>query len=925
MTNYDSLRKVIVGDFTEDDVITIQIIKNAITEHYLRKRKKNPNFFLSAEDLLFLQSDLEAHYNVSIPKEDAALFCKTTKAPTWWTDSKEEREPYYWDSYEQYLYNNEKLPEQVIARIDERADTVMNHLFNPLDNSLEDKKYGMVIGSVQSGKTANYTALISKAADAGFKIIVIIAGITSILRQQTQIRIDKSFIGQFDKNYEDRKAPAELTESGTVADYRTRNKVERERKRPFSMTESKIDSDFVTTSQKATQQTNLNNTTSPLVFVIKKNVTVLGQLLEWLKNKDKSTSALLMIDDEADNASINTLKDYQNVRTAINGGIRDILEAFPRSAYVGFTATPFANVFIDPLFETDEKKKDLFPKDFIVALESPDNYFGPQRIFGEDGSSKYIIPLSQPGTSDAGRDWEKFFPIKQKKGVTCSALNDLQSIPETLQKAIQLFAFNIAIRNKRGFVDKHNTMLIHVSRLVDMHEALTTQVENYVATLCQIVTNYYRMPASVEYRKYIVPLQEFFEEQQESGWGKESEFDVCSFSEILDSLPDIINSIIVGTANTNRNSISYSATQQTNLIAIGGNSLARGFTLINLSVSYFIRNTRMCDTLLQMGRWFGYRPGYEDLCRVFIPQEFAQNFAEAYQASEDLIDCVRKMEMTDTSPDKFLITISQHPATQMMLTAKNKMRNASLNQGVYLDGRITEKGTYNRESLHSSNYYHIVEDFIKGLGEPEHIPTENNRCYRWLTVKPEKIAGLIEKCPASFNVDIDSNLLYEYVLNNNNHSWRVVVPSLVKGCPLDFGFIHIKKIRRNDKNNGMNSHQYSFAVSDIGNEEMGLTEEEHELIKDNPNPKRRDLRAIRKNPLLIINIADLFSSKTGDAKLIEESFPFLSLSFAGSFSNPVFKPMMNFRFNEALNKKLQSEMNEEQESDDYDFLGGENA
>ena len=932
MTNYDALRKVVIGSFTEDEPISIQAIRTAIYDHYALKRKKNSSFVLTTEELVFLQSDLESHFNVTIPKEDAALFVRTEKKPTWWSDTKNSRDAYYWDSYKQYLTNNEKLPEHVITRIEERADTVMNHLFDPSESRGSAFRYGMVIGSVQSGKTANYTALICKAADAGFKIIIVIAGTTSILRQQTQIRIDKSFIGLFDAKYDDKKAAAEPTEKGTVADYRHVSKVEKEKRRPFAMTESKIDSDFVTTSQKAKQQTNLNNTTSPLVFVIKKNVTVLEQLLEWLKNKDTSSSALLLIDDEADNASINTQKDYQNVRTAINGGIRSILEAFPRFAYIGFTATPFANVFIDPLFETDEKRKDLFPKDFMVALESPDNYLGPKRIFGEDGQSVFIIPLANPGSKEAKTDWEKFFPIKQKKDVTYKKITE---IPESLKKAIHLFLFNVAIRNKRGFSEKHNTMLIHVSRLVDMHDKIAEKVSDYINELSEMIPVYYKMPYSAEYDKYIIPLKHLFEEQQKKGWGKCPEFDSYSFDMILDSLPDIIKSVVVGTANTHGNGISYSSKKQTNLIAIGGNSLARGFTLINLSVSYFIRNTRMCDTLLQMGRWFGYRPGYEDLCRVFIPQEYADNFAEAYQASEDLLDCVRKMEeIPGSSPEKFLITISQHPATQMMLTAKNKMRNASQDKGVYLDGRITEKGTYSCESLHESNYFDIVKEFVEGLGDPENCPTENKRFFRWLNVRSEKIAGLIRTCPASFSVDIDSDLLYDYVIKNNEHRWRVVIPSLSKGrgsaltiCPN----VMINKIRRNDKNYSPDSSRpndnktYSFAVSDVGNEKMGLTDDELKKIGNTTKVTRRELRATRTEPLLIINIADLYESDEEDAKILEQSFPFLSLSFAGSFSSPVFEPLLNFRFNKALNENLQSEMDDEYESDETDIQGVDNA
>lgn len=218
---YEALRDIVVSDLSHDINFDAQHIRSSIEDQYEIKKRKNPGFFLSADDLKKLQADLEFHFNTAISKEDAALYGKTKSKPTWWTDQKDSIDSYYWSSYKKHVINNEKLPDKVVTRIGERADTVMNYLFNPQDpNLLESKKYGMVIGSVQSGKTANYSALICKAADAGFKIIIIIAGLTSILRQQTQVRIDKSFVGQFDLNFEDPKSPINPEEKGTASDYR---------------------------------------------------------------------------------------------------------------------------------------------------------------------------------------------------------------------------------------------------------------------------------------------------------------------------------------------------------------------------------------------------------------------------------------------------------------------------------------------------------------------------------------------------------------------------------------------------------------------------------------------------------------------------------------------------------------------------------
>ena len=284
-----------------------QITENDITDAVntvsvmLKKR-----YDMTDEDIRKAVSELLHFYAVTMTDDDAELF-KPMIRSTWWTDSAETRKKegrnYYWDSYKQYLMEKDKLPADVIERIDERSDKVMNYLFDPTNPDIKDAtRRGMVIGSVQSGKTANYSALVAKAADAGYKIIVIIAGISSLLRKQTQFRINCGFIGQTDLNKDEPiKIPENMSEEGTVTAYRGRKKDELERLRPYSMTTERMSGDFKTDSRKALNQTNLNNTTSPIVLVIKKNTNVLEQLLRWLDGKDLSEKSLLLIDDEADN------------------------------------------------------------------------------------------------------------------------------------------------------------------------------------------------------------------------------------------------------------------------------------------------------------------------------------------------------------------------------------------------------------------------------------------------------------------------------------------------------------------------------------------------------------------------------------------------------------------------------------------------
>lgn len=931
--NYETLRDIVLYelyDLKESKEITRQDIINSLYGLHSYKQKRDSNYSLSKEQLDQLQAELEYHFNVSISERDHVLYNDCGTNITWWTGSGDHENDYYWKSYKQYLIEKEKLPENVITRISERSNTIMNHLFNPKATPSAEK-YGIVIGSVQSGKTANYISLISKAADAGFKIIIVIAGSTSVLRQQTQIRIDKAFVGWYDTNYDDRKAKESRTEKGTVAEYREKDKQKREKHRPGAMTASKIDSDFNTASAKGLFQTNLNNTTVPLVFVVKKNTTVLSQVEEWLDNKDTSTASLLLIDDEADNASINTRKNYQEETTAINNGIRRILGKFNKRAYVGFTATPFANVFIDPLFQNDSKTKDLFPKDFIIALESPDDYLGPNKFFCEDTESEYVIKLPDSETDEAMLDWEQYFPVSQKKGVSCTHVD---GIPQSLKDAILNFAFNIVIRNLRGFEKEHNSMLIHVSRLIDMHEAIANQVRLYLERIHNKVSCFYMMKSSIEYQKYIIPLKNLFIQLTKDKWCSNKDYGVYSFDEVLMNLPEALSSITVRTANTTNNGIVYSSKHQTNVIAIGGNALARGFTLTNLSVSYFIRNTSLCDTLLQMGRWFGYRYRYADLCRVYIPDQFAANFTEAGQAYYDLTKCIGELEKSKETPDHFLITISQHPATQMMLTARNKMRNASNDKGVYLDGRLSEKGTFLKKEIAESNYKLRVANFLYDLGNPVITPNDSSRCYLWNNIHAMNISKLIKDCPKAFNSTMDISLLQEYVNQNAKFKWRLVLSSLVSledssalysnnsiletyqgKANLNCRDICIRKGKRFNKNN-QNNDSYSFAVSGQEHEIMGLLDYEKKHL--GKNPTRRECREARKEPLLIINIVDLYDKKTEEAKLIEKDFPLFSLSFPGSFSNPVFKPLLGFHYNKAINEKLRQENMEEENSDDLD-------
>ena len=362
---------------------------------------------------------------------------------------------FYWERYRKML-GQKNFSAQVLAAFDNVTDAILGHLENPNKEGMW-KRRGMVVGHVQSGKTANYTGLVCKAADAGYKVIIVIAGIHNNLRDQTQIRIDEGFIG-FDSTKILTAAPQQEKIVGA-------GKFDSSR-RPNTFTNSYKDFNKATATSIGIPLVNL---VESAIFVIKKNVNTLKNILDWLKehNAKRESSSIdspmLLIDDEADNASINIRKGIEEV-SRINGQIRQLLAVFDKSCYVGYTATPFANIFIDPDTDDEMFGEDLFPRDFIVSLDPPDNYFGPKRVFF-DAPTQIIRYIE---------DNEDIIPIKHPITLI------IEELPASLEKAIRTFILAIAIRFIRGQRNEHNSMLVNASRFIGVQKQLRNEIHELV-------------------------------------------------------------------------------------------------------------------------------------------------------------------------------------------------------------------------------------------------------------------------------------------------------------------------------------------------------------------------------------------------------------------------------------------------------------
>ena len=377
----------------------------------------------------------------------------------WYDDRKAEIEPKFWTRYKNYLIDTKHFSPNVVSTLGEDTldQKLMNYILDPkAEYPHPVLRRGLIIGDVQSGKTSTYIGFICKAADAGYKVFILLTGTIESLRKQTQERVEEGFIG-IDMS-------ANTTGGKRVG-------VGLDNKPIHAMAMTSRASDFKGDNDKIAVSLAGNN--DAVVFVIKKNTTTLTKLTNWLVtlNADPVTKKIdmpmLMIDDEADNASINTSASKEDP-TKINKLIRELANVFTKSNYVGFTATPFANVFIDP--ETTEKMEtqDLFPENFIVALPTPSNYIGPNRIFAEDG--EYHSQLVY--ITDAGREEEDGYPFyfKHKKEWE-------DQLPDSLTDAIYTFYLANAIRDLRGDFKEHRSMLVNISRFVKVQKYIKSHIE----------------------------------------------------------------------------------------------------------------------------------------------------------------------------------------------------------------------------------------------------------------------------------------------------------------------------------------------------------------------------------------------------------------------------------------------------------------
>ncbi len=557
-----------------------------------------------------LRQEIEYLGNYSLRKD---------RRPEWYAGPKASH--INWPRLDAYMREHLKWDTATVSSIDRTSTEIVSLLENPIQSTFSGR--GLVVGYVQSGKTANMAAVICKAVDVGYRLVIILTGMTNSLRRQTQRRIERDVCKRNPYDW--------IRHTSDDADFRSPPNVW-----------------FAVTDQIQ-------------LAILKKNVNPLAELLNTIKETPatlRERLPVLLIDDECDQASVNASGSQFNT-TAINGLIREILHELPRVQYVGYTATPFANILINP--ETPSgQRDDLYPRDFITALPLPNGYFGPESLFGrkpinaddetpEDAGLNMIRAVAPPEVAVVR-------PPSKKAKDTFSP-----SIPESMDRALKYFVLATACRYARGQQKKHSSMLIHTTVYTKPHEKQAAIIAMWRDNLLD----------RLSIKDVLTELKEIWEEEQVKVPAERFGLQAKPFDEVALHIGHVLRDIEIVVENSDSESRLDFENGPKKYIVIGGSVLARGLTIEGLIVSYFVRTSNQYDTLLQMGRWFGYRPSYEDLPRIWMTPDLAAAFKDLATVEAEIRADLNEYRKRDITPLDFAVRIRRIP--RLAITAAKKM------------------------------------------------------------------------------------------------------------------------------------------------------------------------------------------------------------------------------------------------------------
>jgi hypothetical protein len=592
--------------------------------------------------LLEIGQDLVDCFDTATPPATDTTVVISRVFKPWYGRIMAERTPFYWEHYADYLASKRWDPD-AIASLGLNTQRIVERLGDPERTDAYQAK-GLVVGYVQSGKTANFTGVIARAIDAGYRLIIVLSGTTNLLRAQTQRRLDKELTGYenmmrgIDESDEDAMLSVDYHDDPDWKDFVKHGNLPSDV--GFSDTHrlttyagdykalkqgiAALDFEPVDKTKPLNAPVNLHRLPTRIA-VVKKNKSVLSKLVQDLKKISPRLPNIpaLVIDDESDQASINTSNpkkwaEGQKDRTAINGLISQLLGLLPRSQYVGYTATPFANVFVDP-----GDAVDIFPRDFIISLDRPPGYMG-------------------------AREYHDLEPLGEGEGPTYKNSNEMAFVRpiddeeplEALQQAIDMYVLTGMVKLFREDTHpdlchfEHHTMLIHESHRVEDHKVLAEEVRRLWKD-----SGYNSKPGKERLAAlFASDLMPVMAARDSEGLPIPDSYDaIARFLGVVTSRVEGAASdpvmIVNGDKEASTEDVAFDQHPVWRIL-VGGTKLARGFTIEGLTVAYYRRVTMQADTLMQMGRWFGFRAGYKDLVRLYISKGGAGATVSLYKAFE---------------------------------------------------------------------------------------------------------------------------------------------------------------------------------------------------------------------------------------------------------------------------------------------------
>jgi len=772
-----------------------------------------------------------------------------------WLHNVDRNDWYYWPRLRSYLIDQKGWAIETVREIDKATDKILAAMENPLRPEFDTK--ALVVGYVQSGKTANYTSLISKAVDTGYRLIIVLTGMHNSLRYQTQVRLDRELVGILNNASVGVGRPLPEREWYT-----------------FTKADPK-QGDFEPGNASATALI----TSNPVLIVTKKNGTVLRKLIGWLEqtqNQTRQNIPCLIIDDEADQASVNTggnrppieadldateLENQESPST-INGLIRQLLDLFTRKAYIAYTATPFANVLIDHEGIDIESGEDLYPKSFIIALKRPHGYYGAREIFGTaDGEYLGMNVIRRVPNSDIP------FLVPARR----SEVEGFEPrLPESLKHAMKAFILSGAARIARGQGASPMAMLIHTS--------YRTSIQLKTARQVKLEFDLYRDEWRYLRHRLSEELQVLWETDFRPVIRAENIDLDMEFGEIQQHIGTFIEQVTFKELHgESEDEIDYEKDPEQKLIVIGGNRLSRGLTLEGLLVSYYVRPTPFYDTLMQMGRWFGYRNNYADLTRIYTTRSLEECFRDLATVEEELHGEIFRYEIERLTPLEMGVRIRQHSA--MLVTSPLKMQKAQT-INISLSDQTLQTITF---PLNNVNWLRrnleVTKGFLSSLGEVSKSKSMGDSRPMWSNVSSQVIIDFLSEYQTDpYATKVRAEQLSQYIRRQNYFNeltdWVVAVIGRSRYNErlgrLDLGILNHSDINLINRSKLVGTMSLK-AITSAADQRIGLSAEQIEKAKElekqqgmTSSQALRHVRSPKEGLLLLYPISKYSTVKVDD-------------------------------------------------------------